>query len=301
MNKLIIARLPLALPPYAQDPQSYARGVHAFAQIYHAFEESWHGLIDQTRAQPSNHSGHDAQLRQCLADLIPSGLWRAGMLKADLEHLSEAVSLHLDTASNGKHGAKDAFVEHIRKVTAQKPHTLIAYAWIMYMAIFSGGRWIRQQLVSAGSDFWHASSPPAAPFGDPTHPVPGFSLFYFEGDKDGENIKSDFKARLENAEALLSSRERQDIIDEAGNIFNNCIGLVDRLDVELATAPSLTDEDEHARHAMAKKEHVAVASPPTTIVVTRTKAETMGTFLTRLFAVLLACLSLYVWTWARSG
>ena len=46
-------------------------------------------------------------------------------------------------------------VDRIHRVAAEKPHVLIAYAWVWYMAIFAGGRWIRGQLDAAGRrEFW---------------------------------------------------------------------------------------------------------------------------------------------------
>lgn len=39
LNRLILDRLPLALPPKALEPSLYAGGIAAFAQIYFAFEQ----------------------------------------------------------------------------------------------------------------------------------------------------------------------------------------------------------------------------------------------------------------------
>jgi heme oxygenase len=60
---------------------------------------------------------------------------------------------------------------HIETRVRANPHLLIAYAWTLYLAVFSGGRYIRSNLCDAGEDFWlgrgttsatHTQSAPAA-------------------------------------------------------------------------------------------------------------------------------------------
>lgn len=222
-------------------------------------------------------------------NLVPSGLWRTEAIKADLRHLSKSLCIELKGV-DGVRTEDTSLFEHIQKVTTERPHTLIAYAWIMYMAIFSGGRWIRQQLLQPGLSFWHVSGDTGDPkFGDSQNPVPGFSLFYFEGEKDGEDVKADFKARLEMAEALLSEKERREVTEEAHVIFDMCIGLVDKLDNELATPSGVADVNNAAVYAKAKAAH---------------KLEEIESGSTRqsttLLAVLLACMIWYLWRWLGS-
>ena len=113
-----------------------------------------------------------------------------------------------------------------------KPHLLIAYGWVMYMAIFSGGRWIRQQLSNAGAEFWtgeldyvHGEKHVV-----PLFDLPGFSFLSFDGDKDGEDIKELFKARLAEAETLLTQLERHEVMMAAQGLFEDCTALVGILD-----------------------------------------------------------------------
>ncbi|KAL1303803.1 hypothetical protein AAFC00_000266 [Neodothiora populina] len=243
LNKLIVSRLPLSVPPHSKDPRLYAYGISAFAQIYYAFEARWRHLCssqeqeneeEKSTNSRSAASTHDAGLRPWLVELLPSGLWRSQAISTDLDHLKSILSLDLDPARNCDTLDKE-MIYHVSEVTAAKPHVLVAYAWIMYMAIFSGGRWMRQQFVRAGPSFWDAGENHGASFGSPQTPVPGFSLFYFEGEEDGQDIKADFKARLELAERLLSAQERSDIVSEAKKIFEMCVELVGRLDEKLST------------------------------------------------------------------
>lgn len=154
------------------------------------------------------------------------------------------------------------------------------------MAIFSGGRRIRQQLLHAGPAFWHVSEETEKPeFGSARHPVPGFSLFYFEGERDGEDIKADFKARLAMAEELLSEKERREVCEEAGVVFDMCIKLVENLE-ELATPLKVDGCDIAVAYAQVKASHV----------VSSGRSRHTGP-LTALLAVLLACLTWYGWLW----
>ncbi|GAB7354163.1 hypothetical protein MBLNU459_g4718t2 [Dothideomycetes sp. NU459] len=236
LNKLITTRLPLALPPHSASPELYALGVNNFGDIYLTFENCWQFCIKETQKQgKAGESGkwskHENEIRQWLCELVPSGLWRTKDVQDDLETLEQITGLNLDTAPNPE---LLAFTEHIYQITKEKPHVLVAYAWIMYMAIFSGGRWIRQQLLDAGPEFWgihHENGKFNYEVGRDA--VDGFSIFYFEGREDGEDIKADFKKRLERADQLLTPAERIDIIAEAQTIFESCISIVEGLDRQL--------------------------------------------------------------------
>ncbi|CAD0025743.1 unnamed protein product [Aureobasidium pullulans] len=233
LNKLIVSRVPLALPPIAKSPELYAHGINTFGDIYLVFENCWRALIADVDKSQGDDSTHSAKLRRWLSQLVPPSLWRSDAIKKDVEYLETTTGVDLEGISNEQ---LRAFTEHIYRQTREKPHVLVAYAWIMYMAIFSGGRWIREQLTNAGPEFWGAHNQ-----ADKTdywvHGTlrPGFTLFCFSGTRDGEDIKADFKIRLEKAEELLTERERQDIIDEAQFIFEQCVAIVESLDSQLMT------------------------------------------------------------------
>jgi hypothetical protein len=104
----------------------------------------------------------------------------------------------------------------------------------MYMAIFSGGRWIRSQLASAEPEFWtaHTNAGPALAEKTPLG-MPGFSFLSFDGEQDGEDIKVEYKKRLAEGESLLSAEEREDITAASQELFERCIQIVKKLDVEV--------------------------------------------------------------------
>ncbi|KAK0284544.1 hypothetical protein LTR35_000846 [Friedmanniomyces endolithicus] len=200
LNRLIIERLPLALPvrPWGwrrgRCPALLAQGIAAFAQIYFEFEGTWSAI------EGSPEKDGNGDMVPWLANLRPRGLERTQRLRSDLRRLGCSTALAIGRCEPAQAGR-----------VSVKPHILIAYAWAMYMAIFSGGRWIRQQLAAAG-------------------PECELSFLSFDGDEDGEDLKQDFKAGLARAEELLSPQERQEVVEEAQALFYRCIALVAVLD-----------------------------------------------------------------------
>ncbi|KAH9867230.1 hypothetical protein IAQ61_007822 [Plenodomus lingam] len=169
------------------------------------------------------------QIAAFLQSLRPHGLLRSSRLKRDLEHLLDLHPTDLEVLLAKYPGIKVAeFCTHIRKSVNQKPWTLVSYAWCFYMAVFSGGRWIRGTLLRAPDDYWPTRHD------DMSLADRGLSFWHFPGDLDGEDIKAEFKARLADAEALFSPDERIDIIEEAKDVFRFCATLVDELDAMVA-------------------------------------------------------------------
>ncbi|KAJ9627850.1 hypothetical protein H2203_003068 [Taxawa tesnikishii (nom. ined.)] len=244
-------------------------------------------------------------VRGWLCELVPDGLWRTERLEKDLSHLDKAHALHLnDIKARGE--ATEKFVRHIRTAIQDKPHRLVAYSWVMYMAIFSGGRWIRQQLLDAQADFWHgqAESSRAWRVDSPLRSraesgritktgMPGFSFLYFDSEADGEDIKADFKERLAAAEALLTPAERKDVVEEAQTIFEYCVSVVEELDRRLDTASGLGNQEPADGHAVRGKRPTShpVQLTKRRIVDWQTRALQP---LAALLAVFVGCLTWYV-------
>jgi heme oxygenase len=260
LNRLITSRLPLALPPHTSDPTLYATGLLHFAHIFLTFESLWADLLRDHASQPHDTetasppfspllsyllvNPYDSpslftstlgaptppspQLAELLQSLRPKGLIRSGRLKRDLEYLLGVHPTDLEVLLAKYPGDKVAdFCTHIRKSVNEKPWTLVSYAWCFYMAIFSGGRWIRGGLLKAPPGFWPAQ--------EEALEDRGLSLWHFPGEHDGEDIKAEFKTRLLGAETLFSPDERVDIIEETKDIFRLCASLVDELDEMIGT------------------------------------------------------------------
>ncbi|KAF2225722.1 hypothetical protein BDZ85DRAFT_70315 [Elsinoe ampelina] len=292
LNKLVTARLALAIPPYTTDPILYLHGIHTFAQLYFTFEDSWQDLIcahlsasspfvpptslptppPSTESTPlPSPSIHNDKLRTFLATLIPPSLWRTQRLENDILYLSTRFPITLPTTTTTD-PLLDELTAHIVSTTADKPHTLLAYSWVLYMAIFSGGRWIRSQLQSAGPEFWkHDGLPaiarPSTPPSAPATSEQGMSLFHFDGPKDGEDIKAFFKEKFLQADALLSEEEMGDVVREADWIFHACVRLVGDLDERLGTPVVKNPGEKEEREGLGQGETVVAMRKSQTTVI----------------------------------
>lgn len=263
LNRMITTCLPLAVLPHSTDSSTYLNGILHIAPIYLQFEKSWDALLDASqpadraaKGQPSKITSEDYfQERQrditgsILHPLCVPGLRRSDRLRADIQSLTgytdKLVSAAL--ASSGRLPSLKAFTDHIERSVARSPHVLFAYSWVMYMAIFSGGRYLRATLQSAGVDFWTGETAdasekqiiPAASEdspkkhgrrGDPNNVMPGLSFFHFPGEEDGEDIKLDFKTRYAELESLLTDAEKDEVVQEAHIIFDSMGAIVKELD-----------------------------------------------------------------------
>ena len=234
LNRLIRSRLPLCLPPHAQTPQLYAIGLSVFGSIYMSFEDEWRRVLARRRKD-------NPRMAEILQTIRLPKLLRRHPLERELVDLQCFIG-KLPTSKI----AFDALGAHqtaMRTSIHAKPHILLAYAWVMYMALFNGGHIIRDQLVAAGPKFWHTSNTPAD-FEEGAYLILAERLqfWYFDSPNDGDDIKEDFKQRFDIAAAQLTASERADVVDEAVRIFAVCHTMVDWLD-ENANTQLASDVD----------------------------------------------------------
>lgn len=189
-----------------------------FFPIYSTFESSYRSLLSQ---------------HPLLAQLHVPALERSSCLQHDLAIL--ATSLRLQSLTFFKlgpgenvsdiecHPLLDDFINHIRDILATKPHLIVAYTWVFYMAIFSGGRYIRAQLQNAGNEFWNCTLnleiEKRACSWKSSHTENSLTFWDFAGASDGENLKAEYKAQLLELETCLTAHERHEITDEAEYIM----------------------------------------------------------------------------------
>ncbi|KAI0376663.1 heme oxygenase-like protein [Hypomontagnella monticulosa] len=269
LNKLIIGRLRLALPPQANDCSPYVHGMIHISSIYVAFESAWETVLDSDPV--SSTTTLTPRMRAILSDLHMEKLARAGALKADLRVMtrwSQAKVAEIISETAARVPVLDDFVSHINRTVAAKPHVLVAYAWVLYMALFAGGRYIRGSFerIDPASEFWYAieavqslsddedgdeedelaheadvgGSRRAMPGSFPapakqrTLDTPPLDFFRFATPEDGADLKKEFKAKL--AGAQFEYVEREDIVAEAQEIFKRMIAVVGCIDEALGTA-----------------------------------------------------------------
>ncbi|KAK6418210.1 hypothetical protein LTR95_017220 [Oleoguttula sp. CCFEE 5521] len=224
LNKLITARIPLALPPHAKDTALYTLGLSVFAQIYIEIEDALDMLAE---SDLDDRTAHSREVMSWLVQLKSHGLARKSRLEYDLR------SLNADYPPPKALVALRGISSSIDRFARDRPHALMAYMWVMYMAIFSGGRHIRKELSKAGPGFWPSPSSFASMgfFSDLSRP--GYTFLSFDGDNDGEDIKAEFKIRLAEGNALLSVDERREAVEAADELFGLCIDIVCALDEEV--------------------------------------------------------------------
>lgn len=153
-----------------------------------------------------------------------------------------------------------SFLGHIHQSVQERPHVLLAYAWVLYMALFSGGRFIRATVCRVHPGFWASSLRPlrgdddngdrsqeSSEDTDEDAPPAPVQFFTFDGPNGGDDIKLAFKKRLAEAETLLTDAERDDVTVEARRIFEFMVELVGELDGVCRTDPrdaAADDEDD---------------------------------------------------------
>ena len=201
--------------------------------MYLLFESVWTDIVALQPLEASHTIDH--RIVSALKHLYLPELLRTQSLRSDLSCLLRQPLDRVDeelASLQGRH--IQTFVEHLEPTCALKPHVLIAYAWVFYMALFNGGRWIRAQLLAVKKSSW-SINPRAMEAASTSYE--GLSFWHFPGDQDGEDIKSEFKARLADIESLLTAQQSQDIVDEACLIFEHCELLVEDLDELIAVTP----------------------------------------------------------------
>jgi len=228
-------RLPMALSPSHTPPQS--RMLTLLSTLYLPSLLRRHSIRKDIRALTSwSEENLDEELR-----LISQGLGQGGKGTTGHQHLP-------------------SFLAHIRRCVENKPHTVIAYAWVLYLVLFSEGRMLRKLLENSvhlhqadnnrneesrhppEAAFWLQASH-VLPCGRQIAPSPhlldqGLPLSFWQfdtGDGSDDTLKREFKRRLSSVEGLLTRREKDDVVKEAVCLFENLVLVVTHLDGVLAS------------------------------------------------------------------
>ncbi|KAI0122943.1 hypothetical protein BJ170DRAFT_118466 [Xylariales sp. AK1849] len=256
LNKLIIYRLPLAIPPQSNEPSSYISGLLHICPIYNTFESSWQTIcksvpLDEENALGTPHRGSVCtRVHSLLTRVHAPELERTAALKEDITIMTgwSPSLLEDQLASAAESPILSAFLQHLHQAVRDRPHVLLAYAWVLYMALFSGGRFIRASLARVAPSFWTAT--------DQDPEILPLRFFTFDAPQDGDEIKLAFKKRLaESSDSLLTADEREDVVAEAKCIFEFMVGVVEELDVVCSMDPRDTQgqiDDESVLAQMSK-------------------------------------------------
>lgn len=228
-----------------------------------------------------------------LSDLFSPGLLRSERLRLDISSLTGKSLQEVDESLSHypkNNSALSRFLQHIQSSVASRPHVLVAFAFVLYMALFSGGRIIRATLYNAGPGFWCPSPSHSPPEEQPVQPeivikpilnkqsthsselrlpnaarAPGLAttpgneaiqplhqFFRFPGIEDGEDLKREFKKCFSGIETWLSDQEKMDIVEAAQQIFHFMIEIVEDLDTMCNTklGPREDTKDDHGGNSV---------------------------------------------------
>lgn len=292
INRLILDRMPLSVPPQADNPSTYITGLVHIGAVYIAFESLWQNSIDvHTEIAPlpykypfdhdssisspdTNHGATPPQVTERARFILETAYWpnmlRAARVKADIRALTGWPAHVVDEQlrSAGATGALEVFLAHIKKAIDGKPHLLLAYAYSLYLALLSGGSYIRTELMYLPAEFWLAppdpvrpgmvpcireyggepeklrqrstiesESGPHGPVGEDASVTLPLSFLDFDTPLGHENprqrakdLKAEFKRRFADAEQGLTEPERRDIVTESVTIFDHLEAVVGQLD-----------------------------------------------------------------------
>lgn len=294
INRLILDRMPRAVPPQAENPSKYITGLLHIGAVYIAFESLWQNLIgvhteiaplpytypfrnDTNTTSPGlDHDAPPPRIPERTRHVLETAYWpnmlRAARVKADIRAMTgwqpHVVDEQLRSA--GTTGPLGAFLVHIKETVDGRPHILLAYAYSLYLALLSGGSYIRTELMYLRAEFWLAIPDPVGPSripcaretpgggetgelrrhstfeSDPASPrlvgeesstaLP-LSFLDFDTPLGHENprqrakdLKAEFKRRFANAEQTLTESERRDVVAESVVIFDHLEAVVGQLD-----------------------------------------------------------------------
>lgn len=99
------------------------------------------------------------------------------------------------------------------------------------MALFQGGRYIRSKLRGVEENGFWLRELNAKPAGETITVLAPLSFWEFPaGTRDGEDLKTEFKARIREIEPSLSPAQKKDIMEEAVEIMTQLLEVVREID-----------------------------------------------------------------------
>lgn len=319
INRLILDRMPHAVPPQTDNPSTYITGLLHIGAVYIAFESLWQNLIgthteiaplpytypfskDGSASSPGlDHGPTSPQSTERVRRILEMAYWpnmlRAARVKADIRAMTGWPAHVVDEQmrSAGTTGDLGAFLAHIQDAVCGRPHLLLAYAYSLYLALLSGGSYIRTELMYLRAEFWLAVPDPVMPGMVPCTREPGgepeklrrhstfesdsgprglagedpsitlpLSFLDFDTPLGHENprqrakdLKAEFKRRFADAEQELTGSERRDIVAESVNIFDHLELVVGQLDKICGSGAGPTRQGRSSRHSTKADSHPA--------------------------------------------
>lgn len=220
INSLINLKIVFALRDY----RIYRQGIQSFYHVFRTFEECWKLEMEKAATDEKKPSDGEttADIYHILSEVWTPAIARTEPLERDLDFYYANDRSKYQTPVMSE---QVAFVEHIRKITAEKPHLLLAYGHVMYLALFAGGRILRSNIMKSTGLFPQID-------GLTTEEVAtkGTNLFRFQVD-DEDNLRASFKTKFElQTRNNLTEQEKREIMEEAQEIFRRNIACISEIE-----------------------------------------------------------------------
>lgn len=249
LNRTILARLPLCLPPHTSSPEAYYLGLLLFSHIYTTLEHTTHEILQNTATS--------SRTRSILSPLQTPRLTRSTALQHDLQRL--LARLRIPAHPTLVLRQAQTLTAPVAAAITAKPHLALAYAWTMYLALFNGGRHIQRALISqtpTHPHFWTGDdNQTTSSVSDTALASDYLTFWHFDSPvPNAEDIKSAFKHRLDTSSQLLSATEQDEVADEGARCFELCARMIAWLDgYMLSMTPRGHPEHQH-QHQQQKQE-----------------------------------------------
>jgi heme oxygenase len=178
-----------------------------------------------------------------LSRLLLPGLPQADRLRADVRLLTGKSEQKIDEELKdiSQNGDLVKFIAHTKQSVLRNPHVLVAYAWVLYMALFSGGRYLRASLKAAGGqgkDFWDREPSPVRP-----HIITRDMRELHESEADLAEPSAIWSPRI-SGRGRAKSRSDNDIPRiTPGLLFFEFIGDEDSEDIKLGFKKRITEAE----------------------------------------------------------
>ncbi|KAB8227893.1 biliverdin-producing heme oxygenase [Aspergillus alliaceus] len=226
VNRINSARIVQCLMGEKKSLSLYTIGFSYYAVMYFGFEEVWQELENTgswVAEYPCSSSSpsYEERISKLSTLLNMDYLHRTERLKADISRL---YSTNPDIARLVINELQIMRIkDDIKSCIRENPHKLLAHVWVLYSALFNGGRFIRRRIVKAGTDFWGLTTEDEDIKSFPA-PLSFWSV------SDDPSFLERFKNRVNRADKLLTVTERKDVVDESVWIICKCKQLTEDLD-----------------------------------------------------------------------
>ena len=237
LESIVMSNFRKCLYPSASTPLLYAKGLSYFLGIYSNLDLAIHGhvIAPPGRPVPMNYtyllerraSESEEDASEKMFPLFDQCLMCAYALNEDVCRIEEAWKimeperLHPRTTP-----LLTSLTTDMSQRMLNKPHLMMSYAWIFYLAIFSGGRYMRASLQRSFDEAWLSRLDPEV-----EKRQAGYLVFWTFGrdEQESDEVRATFKRNFEGMAGKLDEDQREEVVKEAVEIMDRLIEIIEDL------------------------------------------------------------------------